>query len=103
MSCGHCRALPRRPRRKLSAILEDLDRVVLPGVTHWNHSPAPRIREGSPRCPPRTGPFPASRLFALAVINCQLREATFALDGVLHQDVYRIEEHYTDNHGQSVT
>jgi len=37
--------------------------------------------------------------FALAVINCQLREATFALDGVLHQDVYRIEEHYTDTHG----
>ncbi len=34
-----------------------------------------------------------------AVINCQLREATFALDGVLHQDVYRIEEHYTDTHG----
>jgi len=37
--------------------------------------------------------------FSVAVINCQLREATFALDGVLHQDVYRIEEHYTDTHG----
>jgi TnpA family transposase len=37
--------------------------------------------------------------FALAVINCQLREATFALDGVLHQEVYPIEEHYSDTHG----
>jgi TnpA family transposase len=37
--------------------------------------------------------------FALAVINCQLREATFALDGVVHQDLYRIDEHYTDTHG----
>ena len=39
--------------------------------------------------------------FNLAAINCQLREGTFALDGVLHQDVCRIEEHYTDTHGQS--
>ncbi|MCW3036725.1 MAG: aromatic amino acid decarboxylase, partial [Actinobacteria bacterium] len=34
------RALPGAPPsspEELSAILEDLDRVVLPGVTHWNH------------------------------------------------------------------
>jgi TnpA family transposase len=33
------------------------------------------------------------------VINCQLREATFVLDGLLHQETYRIQEHYVDTHG----
>jgi hypothetical protein len=28
--------------------------------------------------------------FAMQVINCQGREATYALDGILHQDIYRI-------------
>ncbi|MGH2688710.1 MAG: Tn3 family transposase [Actinomycetota bacterium] len=37
--------------------------------------------------------------FAMQVINCQGREATYALDGILHQDIYRIEEHYADTHG----
>lgn len=35
----------------------------------------------------------------MSVINCQLREAPFVLDGLLHQDAYRIEEHYVDTHG----
>lgn len=37
--------------------------------------------------------------FWVNVINCQMREATFVLDGLLHQEGYRITEHYTDTHG----
>ncbi len=33
------------------------------------------------------------------VVNCQLREATFVLDGLLYHDAPPIEEHYTDTHG----
>jgi TnpA family transposase len=37
--------------------------------------------------------------FWVNVINCQLREATYVLDGLLYQDVLPIQEHYTDTHG----
>ena len=37
--------------------------------------------------------------FWVNVINCQLREATFVLDGLLYQDSLPIREHYTDTHG----
>ncbi len=38
--------------------------------------------------------------FWVGVINCQLREATFVLDGLLYQDALpTIREHYTDTHG----
>jgi TnpA family transposase len=37
--------------------------------------------------------------FWVNVVNCLMREATFVLDGLLHQDSYRIREHYTDTHG----
>jgi TnpA family transposase len=37
--------------------------------------------------------------FAMNIINCQLREAPFVLDGLLHQEAYRIQEHYVDTHG----
>jgi TnpA family transposase len=33
------------------------------------------------------------------VVNCQLREATFVLDGLLYHDAPPIEEHYTDTEG----
>ncbi len=34
------------------------------------------------------------------MVNCQLREATFVLDGLLYQDAPAITEHYTDTHGR---
>jgi TnpA family transposase len=37
--------------------------------------------------------------FWVDVVNCQLREATFVLDGLLYQDAPPIQEHYTDTHG----
>lgn len=37
--------------------------------------------------------------FWVDVVNCQLREATFVLDGLLYQDTLPIREHYTDTHG----
>ena len=37
--------------------------------------------------------------FWVDVINCQLREATYVLDGLLYQDTLPIREHYTDTHG----
>jgi TnpA family transposase len=37
--------------------------------------------------------------FWVGVVNCQLREATFVLDGLLYQDALPIREHYTDTHG----
>ncbi|MFN2505345.1 MAG: Tn3 family transposase, partial [Acidimicrobiales bacterium] len=37
--------------------------------------------------------------FWVGVVNCQLREATFVLDGLLYQDSPPIREHYTDTHG----
>jgi TnpA family transposase len=33
------------------------------------------------------------------MVNCQLREATFVLDGLLYQDAPAITEHYVDAHG----
>ncbi|MGH9180552.1 MAG: Tn3 family transposase, partial [Acidimicrobiales bacterium] len=33
------------------------------------------------------------------MVNCQLREATFVLDGLLYQDAPAVTEHYTDTHG----
>ena len=37
--------------------------------------------------------------FSVKVISSHTREATHLMDGVLHQDAYRIEEHYSDTHG----
>ncbi len=37
--------------------------------------------------------------FWVGVVNCQLREATFVLDGLLYQDSPPVREHYTDTHG----
>jgi TnpA family transposase len=35
----------------------------------------------------------------VGVVNCQLREATFVLDGLLYNDAPPIEEHYADTEG----
>lgn len=37
--------------------------------------------------------------FWIDVINCQVREATYVLDGLVYQDTYPIKEHYTDTGG----
>jgi len=37
--------------------------------------------------------------FWIDVVNCQLREATYVLDGLLYQETLPIHEHYTDTHG----
>ncbi len=37
--------------------------------------------------------------FWIDVVNCQLREATYVLDGLLYQETLPIQEHYTDTHG----
>jgi TnpA family transposase len=37
--------------------------------------------------------------FWIDVVNCQLREATYVLDGLVYQDTYPIKEHYTDTGG----
>src|SRR2546427_5668918 len=56
-------------------------------------------------CRPRRGLTVYSHLsnqgtqFWVDVVNCQLREATFVLDGLLYQDAPPIEEHYTDTEG----
>ncbi len=40
-----------------------------------------------------------STQFWIDVVNCQMREATYVLDGLLYQDALPIREHYADTHG----
>jgi len=37
--------------------------------------------------------------FWVDVINCQVRESTYVLDGLVYQDTFPIKEHYTDTGG----
>lgn len=37
--------------------------------------------------------------FWMDVVNCQMRESTYVLDGLVYQDTYPIKEHYTDTGG----
>jgi len=39
--------------------------------------------------------------FWVDVVNCQMRESTYVLDGLLYQDTFPIKEHYTDTGGYS--
>lgn len=37
--------------------------------------------------------------FWVDVVNCQVRESTYVLDGLVYQDTFPIKEHYTDTGG----
>jgi TnpA family transposase len=37
--------------------------------------------------------------FWIDVVNCQVRESTYVLDGLVYQDTFPIQEHYTDTGG----